>query len=539
MKTHTTIGTTTGLNTIGTTTGLKTGGTTMGVGTGIKSKSFVALWFRYLKTDWFLLRRPALREKPFVLAISDHGRKLVAAADPKAEAQGIFPGATVADARAIIPGLEVFDDIPGLNEKLLARLAEWCIRFTPIAAADAPDGLLLDVTGVSHLWGGDQPYLQAILTRLQVRGYTVRGAMADTIGAAWALARFGREPVGEVGQWGSDQQHEQLLRLHPAALRLEAPTLDKLQKLGLVTIGHFAQMARSALRRRFGPQLLKRLDQAFGLEEEFLQPLHPVEQYQERLPCLEPIATATGIGIALERLLEALTTRLQKEGKGIREAVFKGYRLDGKIEEQKIATNRATHSIPHLYKLFELRIHEIEPDLGIELFVLEATKLEDLSPTQEQLWAGDQGLEARGIAELLDQLTGRFGSGCIQRYLPDEHHWPERSIRPAQGLGEKPTIPWRTDRPRPTILLPQPVAIQVTAPVPDYPPILFRYQGKVHQVRKADGPERIEREWWLEEGPHRDYYCVEDQDGARYWLFRSGHYTGDKTQQWFLHGYFP
>lgn len=490
------------------------------------TKSYVSIWFRHLKTDWFQIRRPELQNRPFVLSIADHGRKLVAAADPKAEAQGVAAGATVADARAIIPGLEVLDDIPDLSHKLLTALAEWCIRFTPVAAVDTPDGLLLDTTGCSHLWGGDQPYLQAILTRLQARGYDVRAAMADTIGAAWASARFGRES-------------KDLFTLPPAALRLEPVTLDRLQKLGLVTIGHFAHMARPVIRRRFGPQLLLRLDQVFGREEEFLQPLHPVEHYQERLPCLEPIATATGIGIALQRLLETLVKRLQKEGKGIREALLKAYRLDGKIEQQKIATNRPSNNVAHLFKLFELKIAAIEPDLGIELFTLEATKLEDLSPVQEQLWAGDQGLEARPIAELIDQFTGRFGSGCIRRYLPDEHHWPERSIKPAPDLSQKPAIQWRTDRPRPTILLPKPIPIQVTAPVPDYPPLLFRHQGKVYQIRKADGPERIEREWWLEEGPHRDYYCVEDQDGARYWLFRSGHYTEERTQQWFLHGYFP
>jgi protein ImuB len=513
-------------------------------------KRYVSLWFRYLKTDWFQLRRPALHDQPFVLAFSDHGRKLVAAADPKTETLGVFPGATVADARAIIPGLEVLDDIPGLSDKLLAALAGWCIRFTPIVAVDPPDGLILDVSGCPHLWGGDRPYLQAIITRLQTAGYVVRAAMADTIGAAWALARFGSAAAaGAEQQEGQSQrepydrragqsEQECLLALSPRALRLEPPLPDKLQKLGLTTIGHFAHFARAALRRRFGPQLLLRLDQAFGREQEFLQPLHPVEQYQERLPCPEPIATATGIGIALQRLLERLTTRLQKEGKGLREAFFKAYRLDGKLEQIRIATNRPSHSVAHLYKLFELRIPTIEPDLGIELFLLEATKLEDLSPLQEQLWAGDQGLEDRAVVELLDRLSGRFGAASLRRYLPDEHHWPERSIKTAQGLNERPAIPWRTDRPRPTILLRQPVPVQVTAPVPDYPPLLFRYQGKVHHIKKADGPERIEREWWLEEGPHRDYYCVEDQDGARYWLFRSGHYT-EASAQWFLHGFFP
>lgn len=523
-------------------------------------RRFVSIWFRYLKTDQLQRRRPALQQKPIVLAILDHGRKRISAANRLTERQGIHAGMTVADARAIIPELEVLDDTPGVETQLLASIAEWAIRFTPCTAIDAPDGLLLDVTGCSHLWGGDTPYLQAIHTRLTTAGYDIRIAMADTIGAAWAIARYGTVPaVGGkgtatvvevkgtatvVGGNGAltvvegKTQTDVLLGLPPAALRLEAQTLERLQKLGLLTIGHFAHLPRTALRRRFGPSLLLRLDQAFGRESEGLQPLHPTPEYHERLPCLEPIATATGIGIALHRLLQTLTTRLQKEGKGLREAVLKAWRVDGKAEQIAIATNRPSHNAVHLFKLFELKIQTIEPDLGIELFVLEAPIVEELSPEQEQLWAGDHGLEDRKVAELIDRITGRLGAASIRRYLPDEHHWPERSIRLSANLGEKAAIPWRTDRPRPTRLLPKPEPIEVAAPVPDYPPMLFRYRGRVYPIKKADGPERIEREWWIEEGPHRDYYVVEDEAGARYWLFRSGHYSGDNTQQWFLHGYF-
>ncbi|HWB94193.1 MAG TPA: DNA polymerase Y family protein, partial [Puia sp.] len=191
------------------------------------AKRFVSIWFRHLKTDWFQLRRPALKDSPFVLAISEHGRKLVAAADPMAEAQGIYPGATVADARAIIPGIQVIDDIPGLPEKLLTALAAWAIRFTPSAAIDLPGGLLLDSTGCAHLWGGEEPYLQTIQNRLQTAGYDIRIAMADTIGAAWGQARYGDQPLLTC-----QTQSEALLSLPPAALRLEPAILDKLQKLG-------------------------------------------------------------------------------------------------------------------------------------------------------------------------------------------------------------------------------------------------------------------------------------------------------------------
>jgi len=297
-------------------------------------------------------------------------------------------------------------------------------------------------------------------------------------------------------------------------------------------------MPRSVLRRRFGEGLLLRLAQALGQEDEVIIPLLPVQPYEERLPCLEPIRTAVGIEIAIQRLLETLCKRLQQEGKGLRTAILKGYRVDGKLEQVQIGTNSATYNTRHLFKLFELQIAKIEPALGIELFTLTAPKVEDVSPLQEALWAGKPGLDDLGVAELLDRLAGKIGQGAIHRYLPDEHYWPERSVKIAGSIRERPSIDWRTDRPRPVQLLNRPEPIEVSAPIPDYPPMLFIYKGKRHKIKKADGPERIEREWWLEAGQHRDYYNVEDEEGQRYWLFRSGHYAGSQGNQWFIHGFF-
>jgi protein ImuB len=157
---------------------------------------------------------------------------------------------------------------------------------------------------------------------------------------------------------------------------------------------------------------------------------------------------------------------------------------------------------------------------------------------QEKLWEGTCGLEDKGLSELIDRLVNKIGANSIRRYLPDEHYWPERSIKPASSLCEQLTTEWSIRRPRPIQLLSKPELIDVTAPIPDYPPMLFRYKGLLHKVKKADGPERIEREWWIEEGQHRDYYSVEDEEGRRYWVFRSGHYDTDKSYQWFIHGFF-
>ena len=293
------------------------------------------------------------------------------------------------------------------------------------------------------------------------------------------------------------------------------------------------------MRRRFGEGFLLRFDQALGNEDEPLKYIQPVEPYIERLPCLEHIRTATGIEIAIKTLLEQLCRRLQDEGKGARALILKGYRVDGRIIAANIGTNGPSHHVGHLFKLFELKISSLEPDLGIELFTLEAQKVEDVEPGQEILWSPEGcGLDDVSLAELLDRITNKTGAGNIRRYLPQERYWPEQSIKPARSLKDKPATTWRTGRPRPSLLLPRPEPIEVTALIPDYPPMVFIYKNKIHQVKKADGPERIEREWWLDKGEHRDYYQVEDETGQRYWLFRSGHYSGNHSKQWFIHGFF-
>lgn len=495
---------------------------------------YVIIWFRQLKTDWFAIRQPSLRNNAFVLSAPNHGRMVIAAANEIAQKMGIETGMAVADARAIFPSLEVLDDLPGLSEKLLKAIAEWCIRYTNIVAIDLPDGIIMDVTGCAHLWGGEMNYIKDIHLRLKNRGYQVRATMADTIGMAWAIAHYGGViPIVESGK-----QTETLLSLPPSSLRLETDTIERLYKLGLHKVCDFIYMPRTALRRRFGKEFILKLDQALGNEEEPITPVLPVDPWRERLPCLEPIVTAIGIEIALKRLLEMICRKLQLAGMGVRKLVFTGFRMDGKIEKIEIGTHRATHNEVHLYKLFKDKISMIEPDLGIELFMIEALKTEKCLAAQQKIWDKTAGLENPGLSELMDHLTNRFGTSLIHRYLPAEHYLPEKSFKEAESLLESSTSPWKIERSRPMHLLNPPQRIDVTAPIPDYPPMHFRWQGKLHKIEKADGPERIEQEWWIQDGPLRDYYAVEDEEGQRYWLFRSGHYSEDKSPKWFLHGFF-
>ncbi len=478
-------------------------------------------------------RKPELKDVPFVMAAPERGRMVIKAATPLAQAKGIDVEMVVADCRAIMPELQVLDDKPGIAEKLLNGLAEWCLRYTPVVAVDLPNGLILDVSGCTHLWGGERPYLKDIIAKLTAFGYDVRVAIADTIGAAWGVCRYGTiSPIVAPGK-----QSDALLQLPPAALRLDPAILERLDKLGLYEVQSFIDMPRKALRRRFGDTILSRLDMALGLEHEVIQPIQPIEPYHERLPSLEPIRTAKGIEIALKQLLEKLCQRLIEEEKGLRKCVFKCYRIDGIVQQIAIGTNRPSQNVVHLFKLFELKIATIAPALGIEVFTLDAPVTEDVAAMQDTLWNFKEGGNGTAVGELLDRIAGKLGVDAIHRYLPDEHYWPERSVKVAASLTEKAQTSWRADLTRPIHLLPKPETIEVTVPMPDYPPMLFIYKGVLHTVQKADGPERIEQEWWLQHGLYRDYYCIEDDNGARYWLFRAGSYEqGDP--QWFIHGFF-
>ncbi len=496
-------------------------------------KRYVSLWFRHLATDMAARRWPALRGSAFVLVSPERGRLIIQAASAAAEKAGIVPGMALADARTLNPRLAVLDDDPVMAAKCLEALAEWSIRYTPVAAVEPPDGLVLDASGCAHLWGGEQPYLKDILTRLQSAGYAVRGAMAGTLGAAWALARYGHlAAVIDTGQ-----EKEALWPLPPEALRLEPAVLDRLHKLGLHRIGSFVDMPRSVLFRRFGQQLLNRIDQALGKAAEDIRPIRLTEPYREYLPCPEPIRTATGIEMALLNLLHKLCRRLAAEGKGLRQAILSCCGMEGDRQQIGIGTLHPMRDVRHLWKLFELKIAGIAPGLGIELFILEAPLVEDLSARQEHLWADPGGLGNSALSCLLDRLAARAGPQAIHRFLPHAHHWPERSLQPAASLAQTPSMAWPADVSRPIHLLQEPERITASAPLPDYPPVHFIHQGRLHKIRKADGPERIAREWWIDEGPLRDYYCVEDEQGARYWLFRSGH-DQEPDNGWYLHGYF-
>jgi protein ImuB len=492
-------------------------------------RRFVSVWFRYLLTDWKTIRQPALSGVPVAFVRPDHGRLLICALNTQSEKWGLLHDMTAADAKVLAPGLQLFDDKPGHNIKLLTHLAEWFLRYTPSVMLDPPDGLLLDVTGCTHLKGSEAEYLKDIVGRLKTLGYMVRPGMADTIGCAWAVAHCADS--GLIVPPGA--QRNALVLLPPVSLRISTEILMKLNKLGFYQIGSFIHMPRSVLRRRFDNSLVLRLYQALGQEPEFLIPLKEPVPYTERYPILEPIRTREAIEYAVHALIDQLCKRLYGEGLGLRNATLTYLRVDGKSGQLVIGTNHPSQRTDHIFKLFRQKFEDIAPALGIELFILDATKIEPAIDKQNLLWQGKPAAESELVAELLDNIAARIGGKNIHRYLPGEHYLPEKLIKNTSNLAEMPANDWRDDKPRPVQLLEPPESIEAMALTPDYPPKQFIYRKERHIIINADGPERIECEWWEQPEGYRDYFIVEDEEGRRYWIFSTAY------KYWFLHGYFP
>jgi protein ImuB len=488
---------------------------------------------------------------PFATVADAAGRRLLAAVNPAATAAGLAPGMPLADALSFLPGLTTAAAKPAEDAAALRRLAEWCGRYSPWTAPDGTDGVRIEITGSAHLWGGEAALAADIMVRLDHRRITGRIAIADTLGAAWATARFtetGREPIilppGDC--------RTALAPLPVEALRLDPATIQGLRRVGLKRIGDLYAMPRVALARRFGEMVARRLDQALDDLPEPISPLGETPIRRVRLSFAEPIADPADLLRATKRLVADLVPRLAREGIGARRLDLAFHRVDGRVERIRLGTARPSRDPRHLVGLLRERLDIVDPGLGVEDMILAVFVVEPL-PAEQLDMTGHHHYEASGVALLVDRLGNRLGLAAVSRIEARESYIPERaSIRvpaaspsssqlppypsPASGGG----VGWGL---RPIRLFDPPEPIAAFWLLPDDPPFRFTWRRRGHRVTRADGPERIADEWWRPEGSAavdaiRDYYRVEDEEGRRFWLFRSGLHGGEREPRWFVHGAF-
>jgi protein ImuB len=500
-----------------------------------------------------------LRDRAFALTIERHSQAILFATNAIAEQVGLKPGMRLADARAIFPGLKTEAKQTKEDEAILEKIRNWCSRYSPWTsigeekddwgkgtaeqdqALEGPGGagIWLDATGCTHLFGGEEAMLADLTKKTNQLGFSSRAAMAETKGAAWALARY---HPNDKGNWttaplGEVRQH--LIPLPVSALRLSSNTILKLHSVGLRTIGDLLLLPRSTLAVRYGETLLERLDSAIGNISEPISTQKYKEPLYVRLTFSEPIGRREDIKATLEKLLLLLCKRMEDRGIGTRRSVFTLYRTDGSIERRLAKTAQPVCDNVILQQLFSELIDDIDAGFGIEEATLFADRTEALSPHQTKLIGHNSN---RDFSTLIDQLVNRFGPENVLRPRLAESHIPERAgiLSPIVGPPLNIHIQKKVAN-RPIRLLRPPEEIEAVTIVSKFsfePPPIFRWRRQLHKVVMSEGPERIAPEWWQEENTGtRDYFQVEDKKGQRFWLFRE---TDDEQtiQRWYVQGLF-
>jgi len=514
-------------------------------GVSISRHRFLSLWLMRLATDRIARQRSAPDPRPLVVTGRRGNIERLTAVDAAAAALGLRPGLALAEARARYPDLAVVAEDAADDRRLLDGIADWCQRYTPLLAVDPPDGLLLDIAGCAHLYGSEERLLADLLSRMGGFGFAARAAIASTIGAAFAAARF-----GDAGIVAPGKERTMLAPLPMAALRLPEDTVAALRRVGLKRIGDILDLPRAPLAARFGDAVLRQLARALGAEREPLTPLLPVAAYVAEQSFSEPLAREEDVLRVIARLAARLEPVLERRGEGARCIELALFRTDGAVRRIVVATSRPVRDPPDIRALYVERLASLadalDPGFGFDLVRLSVLAAEPCPP--EQIGLGER-VDDADLDRLIDRLSARLGARRVMRLIANDSHIPEVAAAsvPAQaGIArENGWAAFRRFRngvalsPRPLRLLAKPEPIEAIATVPDGPPVRFRWRRAFHEVVAADGPERIEGAWWSEEsGPARDYFRVEDKAGLRFWVFRAGLYRLTAQPQWFLHGTF-
>jgi protein ImuB len=418
---------------------------------------------------------------------------------------------------------------PAKPDRALIALALWCQQYSPLTAIDPPDGVVIDITGCAHLFGGEAGMRRHIESRLPGS----RSAIAHTAAAAWALARYGA--AGD----------ENLDPLPLAALRLDPITIRKLRRVGIRRIGELRCLPRAELTAGYGAEPVHLLALAFGEAPEARRFISQPPDWREIEHHAEPIFAALQLQAALKRLAPKLCARLAAAGQGATQLLARFHRVDSQCPEFLLRFAAPTVDDAHIGRLLIEKLTGIDPGFGIEALSLTAVATEPCPPLQRST-----EVPAPDYSQAIDTILNRLGPKNFWRVKPHATHIPERQIRRLPVTGKPMTgKPGRwpaPPQPRPVQLLARPAAITAIAPVPDDPPVSFSWRGKVHRIRASSGPERIARDWWTKAHDNarpeteqvRDYYALEDSSGARFWIFRAGTHDGIAPPRWYLHGFF-
>lgn len=530
-------------------------------------RRIVALWFPHWAAEVIAFDYEAAQ--PFALIDKHKNVQRLIALNPVAQAAGLHMGMALADARALVPELKTAMADNRQAKAQLEKCAQWLQRYTPWVGHDtavetphglAEYGLLMDVSGCAHLFGGERAMLADMAARLEKRGVSLRAAIAGTIGAAWGLARFSPTPITVLPE---GQEAEAVLRLPPAALRIDNGHIDLCQRLGLETVAQLARFPRRDLTHRFGPLPVMRLEQALGQAGESLNPCLPPPHFLVQQNLAQGITQIEALADLLCGLCAQLAAQLHDEGQGAQRLDVTLTRSDNAVLALSLTLAHPSADAQHMARLFDERLGRLsrgfDAGYGIEQIRLTASRTAPIAPPQDAINLSGRLRQAAPVAALghfYDRLISRLGPQTVLKPVPQASHIPERAVKLVSVLNAVPppvleAVP--DPQTRPLFMLCAPEPIEVIAEIPEGAPYRFRWRRVLHEVIAAHGPERISPEWWtgfmgedttrhiVHHNRHtRDYYRVEDRQGHRFWLYRDGLYDRETTMpRWFMHGVFP
>ena len=546
----------------------------------------LCLWFPRFDAEIHLRRhKNTAHTMPFGIVQQTGTQQVLYSLNTAASALGLYCGQPLRDALAMAPQLQTTRHTPSRSKQHLMALARWAGQYSPWVALSIPDGLNLDITGCAHLFGGEEALITDIQTRCLQMGLSVRCGLADTLGAAWAISRYSgqtserphsgdaidqearatRARAAKRRSWergGTARAYEQTLQsaqsiipigqarkmlcdLPAAALRIEPQTVEHLSRLGLRCIGDVLEQPRTALARRFGKDLILRLDQALGSCPEPLSPLKDVPHFGVRLSFPEPIGTTPDIIAGFDKIAPTLCENLKQHGQGVRLLQVEASLTDGTLQTLKIGLAQPTHDPDKIRPLLLLKVDDIDPRFGIDMLRLVALHCEPVHSHQHSghMHASEQARQTHvanqdAIADLVGRLGTRVGLEAITCVHPSDSHIPEKSAQIRSAAWSKLAPSWpQTPNMRPIVAWP-PEALNV--PPVTTPPAVFRWRNQTCTIHKAFGPERIAPEWWFDDPNwrtgQRDYWRVLCENGYMLWIYYA--HGGSLSAGWFCQGSF-
>lgn len=521
----------------------------------------LALWLPNWPVQRLVREQPELLHCAVVLYDQDarYGQR-VKACSTAAWEQAVRPGMPLAEAQTLLaePGKERGKEARPLfachdarrDQETLLELAAWCEQFSPVVGLDQagePDSLLMDVSGLAHLFGGEEALAQAVVTACQQQGLTVRVAIADTASAAWGFARW-----GEVLADGTRSVPATMVVL-PArdvavldclpveALRLPQRPTEQLHRLGIRRIGQLSRLPRAGLAARFGERLIERLDKLAGTVAEPIVAHHAREPLSVRWCFEHPTAHPEAIEHVLGELLVQLSRRLIERGQGVLRLACQLVCQNRQPLKIDLSLFRPVVAPQHLLALAKLQLALVTLPDAVEEIRVRALATAPRQQRQGELFGDAPRDQPAQLASLVERLSNRLGREHVVRAELQAEPQVELAYRYRPLAGEaapaEPSSPPPASLPgpllRPLRLFAPPQPIDVVGIALDGPPAMFHYQRRRHRVARCFGPERIETGWWRGESSRRDYYRVETDGGNRWWLFRQL-----QDQRWFVQGVF-